>query len=294
MSAQNRTHRICGAIDELVVEGQEILSPLGPNIWHGQTVLYDEKATIRVAAFLARCDAVLDMIGGKATKWHSGLFPERPDVNTIRQIIGIMQGLRKTVERGLIDEADPTVAPDTPPESSTTAPSQATIINVMIACPGDVRDEREVIRVAIHAWNALHAEERHTVLLPKSWDTDATPAMEGRAQEIINRQILDKCHLLVGVFWTRLGSPTGQSPSGTVEEIQRHLTARKPTMLYFSNAPAPPNSIDHQQFEALTAFRRECEQQGLIHAYESIEKFRELFPKHLMRTVRTMQQQQGP
>jgi hypothetical protein len=26
--------------------------------------------------------------------------------------------------------------------------------------------------------------------------------------------------ILMGVFWTRLGTPTGKAPSGTVEEIE--------------------------------------------------------------------------
>ena len=65
------------------------------------------------------------------------------------------------------------------------------------------------------------------MLLPVGWETHATPAMGDRPQAIINKQILAGCDLLVAVFWTRLGSPTGAAASGTVEEIEEHLQRRQ-------------------------------------------------------------------
>jgi hypothetical protein len=38
-------------------------------------------------------------------------------------------------------------------------------------------------------------------------------------QTIINQQVLDKFDLLVGVFWTRVGTSTENHLSGTIEEI---------------------------------------------------------------------------
>jgi hypothetical protein len=113
-------------------------------------------------------------------------------------------------------------------------PYQATAVNVMIASPGDVGAERQAIQCIIHNWNSMNSEERRTVLMPIMWETHSTPVMGDRAQAIVNRQVLAKCDLLVAVFWTRLGSPTGSSPSGTVEEIQEHLRSGKPAMIYFS------------------------------------------------------------
>lgn len=71
--------------------------------------------------------------------------------------------------------------------------------------------------------------------------------MGDRPQAIINKQLLEQSDLLVAVFWTRLGSPTGATNSGTVEEIEEHLAAKKPTMLYFSSAPVRPDSVDNEQ-----------------------------------------------
>ena len=160
-------------------------------------------------------------------------------------------------------------------------PYPANVVNIMIASPSDVAKERQLITMIIHDWNSIHAEDRRTVLMPIAWETHSTPEMGDRGQAIINRQVLDKCDLLVAVFWTRLGSPTRDSASGTVEEIRKHLAAHRPAMIYFSGAPVDPESIDPEQYKALKAFRKECENNGLIAKYDSMEDCANQFSRHL-------------
>jgi len=45
---------------------------------------------------------------------------------------------------------------------------KATVIPVMIASPGDVADEREIIRSIIHDWNDVNAEASG-VMLARNW-----------------------------------------------------------------------------------------------------------------------------
>src|SRR5438270_8352332 len=40
---------------------------------------------------------------------------------------------------------------------------------------------------------------------PLRWETHTAPEYGRRPQEVINRQIVDHCDFLVGVFWTRVG-----------------------------------------------------------------------------------------
>ena len=164
-------------------------------------------------------------------------------------------------------------------------PYQATVHKVMIASPSDVAQERRVIREVIHEWNSIHAEDRGIVLMPIGWETHSSPSMGERAQEIINAQLLRDCDLLVAAFWTRLGSPTGKAPSGTVEEIEEHIAEGKPAMIYFSSAPAHPDSVDNEQYRALREFKAECRRRGLVEEYESISEFREKFARQLAQTV---------
>ncbi len=112
---------------------------------------------------------------------------------------------------------------------------EATVYNVMIASPSDVVAECGVIRETLSKWNSVHSADKGIVVLPIDWKTHASPAVGDRPQEIINRQVLADADLLVAVFWTRIGSPTGKAPSGTIEEIREHIAAGKPVMLYFLN-----------------------------------------------------------
>jgi len=155
----------------------------------------------------------------------------------------------------------------------------------MIASPGDVSQERRVIRDVIDEWNTIHAEDRHVVLMPVGWETQSSPAMGDRPQAIINKQLLEQSDLLVAVFWTRLGSPTGTTNSGTVEEIEEHLAAKKPIMLYFSSAPVRLDSVDNEQYSALKAFKDSCKQKGLIEEYGDLGEFRAKFSRQLAQTV---------
>jgi len=161
----------------------------------------------------------------------------------------------------------------------------AAIFKVMIASPGDVEEERNIIREAIHEWNSIHSKVRKIVLLPVGWDNDSTPEMGDRPQAIINYQLLKECDLLVAVFWTRIGTATSRAVSGTVEEIEEHLRAGKPAMIYFSNAPVEPDSIDTAQYAALKEFKRICKEKGLIGNYQSKADFRGKFSRQLAAKV---------
>lgn len=162
---------------------------------------------------------------------------------------------------------------------------RAVVYRVMLASPVDVPHERRVATEVIHEWNAIHSNDRHIVLLPVGWESHASPAMGDRPQAVINRQLLRDSDLLVAIFWTRLGSPTGASVSGTVEEVEEHLQAGKPAMIYFSSAPVRPDSVNDQQYSALRSFKEKCRGLGLVEEYESISEFREKFVRQLAQTV---------
>jgi hypothetical protein len=162
---------------------------------------------------------------------------------------------------------------------------QATVCNVMIACPSDVEEERQTAREVIWNWNYLHSQRTNIVLMPVAWETHSAPDVGDRPQAIINKQVLEGIDLLIGIFWTRLGTPTGREDSGTVEEIKEHVKKGKPAMLYFSAGDIPRDSIDTEQLRRLNAFKEECETTGLIARYRDVSDFKDQLTHHLMRTV---------
>jgi hypothetical protein len=160
-------------------------------------------------------------------------------------------------------------------------PFSATVLRVMIASPGDVQKERAVVREVISEWNSTNGAHRNVMLLATGWETDVAPEMGDAPQRIIDKRILDDADLLVGMFWTRLGTPTASYASGAVEEIEEHLKAGKPAMLYFSSAPAPLDSVDPTQYQALKAFKDSCRTRGLFETYADVDDFRRKVSKDL-------------
>lgn len=151
----------------------------------------------------------------------------------------------------------------------------------MIASPGDVSEERDIIRAVIHDWNDVNAAISKTMLTPMGWETHSSPELGARPQELINARVLKDCDLLVGVFWTRLGTPTGKAESGTVEEIEEHIKAGKPAMIYFSSKPVAPQSIDSVQFAAVQSFKKKCRHLGLVEEFDDVDQFKAKFAKQL-------------
>src|SRR6476660_6408248 len=134
-------------------------------------------------------------------------------------------------------------------------PFNSETYRVLIASPSDLPEERRAATDAINEWNVQQAAGEGAVLLPVKWETHAVPQSGQRPQEALNRQLVQECDILVGMFWTKLGTATGAAESGTVEEIDQFVAAAKPAMLYFSSRPIDPNKIDPKQHRKLRAFK---------------------------------------
>jgi hypothetical protein len=163
------------------------------------------------------------------------------------------------------------------------------VYRVLIASPSDVEAEREIAVRVIQEWNDLYSYSRKVALLPLRWETHTAPEYGTRPQEVINRTIVDQCDLLVGIFWTRVGLPTGVAESGTLEEIERVGNAGKPIMLYFSRVEIDPDKIDLIQIEKLKQFKEKTYPKGLIENYKTIIEFRDKFAKQLELRLRDLQ-----
>jgi hypothetical protein len=151
-----------------------------------------------------------------------------------------------------------------------------------------VGEEREIAINTIQAWNDLNSSERQIVLLPLRWETHAAPEYGHRPQGVINRQVVDHCDLLVGIFWTRIGSPTGVAESGTIEEIERVAKQGKPVMLYFSQSKQSPDDIDLEQLKRLRDFKGKTFPNALVEHFTNQIDFRDKLSRQLEIQLRTL------
>lgn len=93
---------------------------------------------------------------------------------------------------------------------------------LLISCPGDVpAADLHLVQKAINRWNGIYGERFGTVIIPISWGTHAAAEFGDAPQELLNRQLVDRCDICLALFANRLGTPTASAESGTAEEIAR-------------------------------------------------------------------------
>lgn len=132
------------------------------------------------------------------------------------------------------------------------------IVPLLIASPGDVAAERDVVERVVHEWNATHAIERGVVLLPLRWEVNAVSDLHLDPQAAINEQLVRFADIVIVLFSARLGTPTPRSISGTVEELDQALRNGVRVHGFFNAGPMPPAAeLDVDQLASLLKFKEE-------------------------------------
>ena len=147
----------------------------------------------------------------------------------------------------------------------------ASVLRVAIASPSDVQDARNAVEKSLHDWNAANSAVKKVVLLPWRWETSSVPLLGSHPQDIINMQGIDSADIVIAIFGSRLGAPTPDAVSGTVEEIKRALQSGKPVLPYFSTADFPYD-VDTSQVEGLREFKTAVQHRGLYKEFRTIEQ----------------------
>ena len=158
-------------------------------------------------------------------------------------------------------------------------PKQGITYEILIASPSDVVAERDIVSACARDWNSAHSASGVHVRDVR-WELDAIPAMGERGQAVINHQLVDDADLLIGVFKARIGTPSGVSASGTIEEIDRFIAADKPVMLYFSTGPIP-NNHDPEQFRLLRDYKNQIASRGIYAEFLDENEFRTKVSRNL-------------
>jgi hypothetical protein len=169
------------------------------------------------------------------------------------------------------------------------------VLRVVLVSPGDVADERVVARSVVDELNRTVAADRGCRLSLWRWETDARPGVhlegpQGLIDELMDIQDAD---VVVGVFWKRFGTPTGDAESGTEHELRRAWAAweergRPEVMIYFcTRAYSPKTSDETTQWGRVLEFQRELPKQQLSWRYAKVKQFAALLREHLTRLLLT-------
>lgn len=143
----------------------------------------------------------------------------------------------------------------------------------MVGAPSDVNDEVEIAFDVIHKWNYINAASHNLVLLPSHWSLDSYPTLHHKPQKAIDKQLVEKSDLLICIFGSKIGTPTEDYISGTVEEIEEHRKDDKPVMVFFRKN-IDKSKTDAEQITKLLSFQSDMYKQGLCAEFNNAEEFR--------------------
>lgn len=151
------------------------------------------------------------------------------------------------------------------------------IFNIMVGSPGDVTHIAKRAIECINNWNVLNSYDKNIALVPHHWTSSSYPSLRKPAQAHIDDILVERSDALVAIFGSRLGTPTDNYISGTVEEIEKHRAVEKPVMVFFSETL--DFSQDVEQLKKLQDYRNQLS--GLYETYNGIDDFEKKFSAKL-------------
>jgi hypothetical protein len=163
----------------------------------------------------------------------------------------------------------------------------ARMVTIFVASPSDVTTERNHVAAAAAALNINVAPERGVRFEVLGYKTNARPRIhkEGPQGPIDEDLPVDQCDIVIGIFWTRLGTPILElgHKTGTEHEILTAIKSNKPEVVICINkAPYHSNTVeDSEQVTQLLKFRARQDLRGLELTYEGPDDFREKIRDYL-------------
>lgn len=134
-------------------------------------------------------------------------------------------------------------------------PFRATAYRLLISAPGDVTDDDIAgVTRAVERWNALYGVGSAAVIIPTTWLEHSAPRYGDRPQSVLNEQLVDTADIVIAIFWNRLGSPTGEAESGTIEEIARAHDRGAYVGILRCERPVKQEEIDPDQLTRLREY----------------------------------------
>jgi len=169
----------------------------------------------------------------------------------------------------------------------------STTLQVFVASPGDMNDERSVLPDVISEFNQIWGSRNGVTLDLLRWETHSRPGIGEDGQDVINNRIGDEYDIFLGLMWGRFGTPTNRAESGTEEEFQRAYARLKDEpnsvqiMFYFKEAGIPPSKIDSEQLQKVQDFKKTIAKEygALYHEFETTEQFQTKVRMHLSALV---------
>ena len=77
--------------------------------------------------------------------------------------------------------------------------------DLLISCPGDIKEEKEVIQKAVSQFNELYSDVLNIAIRTRDWKHSSFPQSGNKPQKLLNNQFVNDCDAAVAIFWSRFG-----------------------------------------------------------------------------------------
>lgn len=151
-----------------------------------------------------------------------------------------------------------------------------TAYQLLVSAPSDLpTDDIRAAFDAVARWNVLYGRPQSATIVPTHWSHHSAAEHGTRPQESLNKQLVEHADILIALFWHRLGSPTGEAESGTVEEIEEASAKGAYVGVLRCTRDIPQGDLDTDQANRLDKFLDEIRPKSLILEYGDAMALRE-------------------
>lgn len=171
-------------------------------------------------------------------------------------------------------------------------PKTITVLRIFVASPSDLGEERKLLEGVVQELNLTWPQQLGVSLELIKWETHAFPGAGTDPQDVINHQLPQDYDILLVTLWSRIGTPTPRSQSGTLEEFENAYERWRSDprsvrlMVYFKTTPISPDDIDPDQLRLLKEFRQSLSDRGILYStFTGGEEFSQLLRIHLSKQV---------
>ena len=81
-------------------------------------------------------------------------------------------------------------------------PQNVTQYDLLISCPGDIKEEIEIINRTVQKFNDQFSDTLGISIRTRHWSKNSYPQSGGNPQALLNEQFVKKCDAAVALFWT--------------------------------------------------------------------------------------------
>lgn len=150
---------------------------------------------------------------------------------------------------------------------------ETNVLTILLSSPNDVSEiEIQHAKKAVEDWNRRRQGSVHFVLITGVENSHSE--LNIRPQAAVNNQVTSKVDCVFAIFADRLGTPTGESDSGTAEEVKFATETGKFVSVARSLLPRNPltDPEEIQQLQRLVEYLDDLGRNALIAKYSSLDE----------------------